>query len=63
LSPTTPIFVGLRLPLLTAAIARDEAEVRRMLRAEQEAEQAADRANWQPRKQQLEVLRLSRRND
>ncbi|MBL6714722.1 MAG: hypothetical protein ISQ07_15230, partial [Pirellulales bacterium] len=36
-------------PLLTAALARDEAEVRRMLRAEQEAEQAADRAYWQPR--------------
>lgn len=34
-----------------------------MLRAEQEAEQAADRATWQPRKQQLEALRLSRRND
>ncbi len=50
-------------PLLTAAIARDEPEVRRMLQAEQEAEQAADRAYWQPRKQQLEALRLSRRND
>lgn len=50
-------------PLLTAAIARDEPEVRRMLRAEQEAEQAADRAYWQPLKLQLEALRLSRRND
>ncbi len=50
-------------PLLSAAIARDEPEVRRMLRAEQEAEQAADRVYWQPLKQQLEALRLSRRNN
>lgn len=44
-------------PLLTAAMAGDEAALARLLRAEEEREREADRQYWAPLRRQLEALR------
>jgi hypothetical protein len=49
-------------PLLSTALAGDEAAVARLLREEEEREREADRQYWAPLRRRLETLRQQRRD-
>ena len=58
--PEIAARISKKRPLLSPAIEGDQAEVRRLLRDEEDREREADRSYWEPLKKQLEEWRLRR---